>query len=364
MQDIIEKPRAQQREDEISLRELILLIKDWVSYILGYWKWLLLAGMIGGAVGVLVAINTPVQYEAKVTFVLEEDKSAGGLGAAMGLASQFGIDLGGAGGSGVFSGDNILELLKSRNIVEKALLSVAKTPGGKETTLAEWYLQSQGWKEEWQEHSRLKGVAFPAGLARAKHTVLQDSALFLLYEQIVKKQLFVAKPDKKLSIIQLVYKDRDEHLAKVMAESLLKEASDLYIETKTSKSRKNIQAMQAKADSIEALLNRKTYSLAAVQDMNVNPARRQASVGIELVGRDKAILQTLYGEVLKNLEMSKMMLVRETPLFQVIDEPILPLNKDRLGKLKAVFIGALLSTILLVGALFFKRIAMLIKSEV
>jgi uncharacterized protein involved in exopolysaccharide biosynthesis len=61
-------------------------------------------------------------YTASLSFALEDEKSGGGgLSGALGLASSLGIDLGGSAG-GAFTGANLLELMKSRNIVEKALL--------------------------------------------------------------------------------------------------------------------------------------------------------------------------------------------------------------------------------------------------
>ena len=70
--------------------------------------------------------------ETTKLFVLEDEKSNGSLGGAIGLASQFGFDLGGNGG-GVFSGDNLLELMKSRSIIEKVLLTTVHIKGKKKT---------------------------------------------------------------------------------------------------------------------------------------------------------------------------------------------------------------------------------------
>ncbi len=55
-------------------------------------------------------------YKAELSFALQDEKSGGGLDSALGLASQFGIDLDGGGAGGEFSGDNLLELMKSRSI--------------------------------------------------------------------------------------------------------------------------------------------------------------------------------------------------------------------------------------------------------
>ena len=52
---------------------------------------------------------------------------------------------------------------------------------------------------------------------------------------------------------------------------------------------------------------------------------------------------TILGELVKNLEISKLSLLRETPLIQVIDCPVLPLPVERLSKLKALVLGGMLA---------------------
>jgi uncharacterized protein involved in exopolysaccharide biosynthesis len=81
--------------DEISLKELILKIKEWYIFLLSKWKLIVLMGVIGGLIGFTYAYFQKPTYKATLTFAMEEEKSGGGgLGGALGLASQFGIDLG------------------------------------------------------------------------------------------------------------------------------------------------------------------------------------------------------------------------------------------------------------------------------
>ena len=73
---------------------------------------------------------------------MEEDKGSGGggLSGALGLASSFGIDLGGAGGGAAFAASNLAELMKSRLLVEKVLLEPIII-NGKTITIAEYHIQ-------------------------------------------------------------------------------------------------------------------------------------------------------------------------------------------------------------------------------
>jgi len=53
-------------------------------------------------------------------------------------------------------------------------------------------------------------------------------------------------------------------------------------------------------------------------------------------------LQTMYGEVVKNLELSKTMAAIEEPLIQVIDVPRYPLEDDGGGELKYLVLGGVM----------------------
>ncbi len=87
--------------DQISLKELIEKSKEWYLYFLSQWKIIVLAGVLGAVLGLTYSFIKKPVYTATLSFVIEDDKSGGGLSGALGLASQFGIDLGSGGGAGV-----------------------------------------------------------------------------------------------------------------------------------------------------------------------------------------------------------------------------------------------------------------------
>ena len=82
-------------EDEISLKDLLLKIKEWYTYLLSKWLIIVAAGIIGGGIGLMKTLNEKPICTATLSFVLEDEKSGGG-GGLSGLASQFGIDVGGS----------------------------------------------------------------------------------------------------------------------------------------------------------------------------------------------------------------------------------------------------------------------------
>jgi uncharacterized protein involved in exopolysaccharide biosynthesis len=70
------------------------------------------------------------------------------------------------------------------------------------------------------------------------------------------------------------------------------------------------------------------------------------------------VLNAMYLEIVKNLELSKLTLLNQTPIIQIIDKPILPLeeefkSKTTLGLLGA-FLGGFLSLIFFIFRKLFK----------
>jgi hypothetical protein len=348
-------------DDEISLKELILKIQEWWKYLWSK-KWIIIAaGLIGGALGFLYAWKQKPLYTATTTFVLESGEKGGGLGAYAGLASMMGIDLGGGGG-GIFQGDNILELYKSRKMLEETLLSPVDS--GSKLPLIEKFLEVNELRKGWEKKPQLKALRFrvdeisPNHINDAKRR-LRDSVIGKVVGLLTKTSLTVTKPDKKLSIIKVDVKSADEVFSKRFNEELVRNVNDFYIQTKTKKSLDNVAILQRKTDSVRAVMNGAIYNAVAVADAtpNANPTRQvQRLAPMQRSQFSAETNKAVLGEMVKNLEMSKMTLMKETPLVQVIDEPIYPLSKERFGKLKGIILGGFIFGFLSVCFLIMTRV--------
>lgn len=332
--------------DEISLREMILKIQGWLFYLRTKWLSIGLVAFLFALIGYIYASSQKQIYIADLTFALEDEKSAAGsLSGAIGIASSLGIDLGGGGAGGAFSGSNLLELMKSRTLIEKALLNPIIV-NDRTLSLADYYIEIIRLKKEVNEISSLQNIQFNVLEDRAKFTLAQDSLLGVLYQQIAGNGglLSVFQKDKKVSIITIEVKSTDELFSKKFAETIVRVVSDFYIDTRSKKAKLNYEILQRQTDSVRNELNAAITGVAVANDntYNLNPAanihrapsaRRQVDVQA-----NTAILTQL----VVNLEMAKVSLRKETPLIQVIDTPILPLRKDKTSKLSSLIIGGLL----------------------
>lgn len=349
------------QDDEISLKEFVLKIKDWWRYLWSK-KWIIIvAGIIGGLLGLGYSLIKKPIFTATTTFVLESGEKSGGLAAYAGVASMMGIDLGGGGGD-MFQGDNILDFYKSRKMIEKTLFSPVDSVSNQ--PLIEKYIEINKLRDAWVENDRLKKLHFKINdFELAARDRLRDSVVGSIVEAIAKSYLFVAKPDKKLSKIQVEVKSADEVFSKRFNEELVENVNDFYVQTKTKKSLDNVAILQRKTDSVRAIMNGAIYHAAAVSDAtpNLNPTRQVQRVApIQRAQASAETNKAILGSLIQNLEMSKMALMKETPLLQIVDGPIYPLQKERLGKAKGILVGGLVFGFLTIFILIIKKLYNLI----
>jgi hypothetical protein len=326
--------------DEISIRELISKFKLTIKYIKTRWLVLLWFSIFGVLIGLGYSLLESPDYKAVSTFVLQESGhgSSLALGQYSSLASLAGIDIGGGSDKGLFQGDNILELYKSRLMIEKTLLTPVEIDG-KTQLLIDRYIQSSGLLNTWWKKRRIENINFNSN--PKKFSRLQDSIIRDVIKYFKKNILTVTKPDKKLSVISVEIKYKDEAFAQLFNQTLVQNVNDFYIQTQTKKTSQSVQVLQHQADSVRNILNSSLGKVAASTDANPNPNPTLKS--LSLPGQKKQIdvqaNTAIYSEIVKNLEASKISLRQETPLIQLIDEPILPLEVDKIGKILGSLIG-------------------------
>lgn len=353
----IDNKNADNNPDEISIKDLILRISRWLRYLKSKWVIILCTGILGVIIGLGYAFFKKPTYKAELDFAIEGEKSMGGLGGALGLASQFGLDIGGGGTDDEFSGDNLLQLMKSRSMMEKALLTTINVNGKKET-LAELYISFNNLREDWKDKPELSKIQYLPEVDRSTFTLKQDSMLGVFHKKLLEDNLAVDKIDKKISIISLIVNSKNELFSKCFTEVLAKVVSDFYIQTKTEKSSKSVAILQKQTDSVRRALNIAITGVASSIDAapNANPLLQTLRVPSQHRQVDVTANTAILSELVKNLELSKMSLLQATPLIAVIDRPILPLEKKAPGKISSAISGAFICIILLLIGLVITKL--------
>lgn len=332
--------------------EILHQFAKYVRFILKKFIPISIWAIIGGSVGLLFTYLSPTKYNAQLSFVVEEGRTSGGGLAS--LVSQFGIDLGGANNVGLLSGDNILMFLKSSSLTKETLLTPFDSSSN--FSLADEYANVYKLRDKWEKNSKINQKIFFPSNSTKPFTRLQDSLLQTIIAKILLKELIVDRPEKKATFITVQTKMLGEVLSSQFCQRLVKNATDRYIQAKTRRQKNNVERLQKRADSIANVLNNKTYANSSdiEKTLDINPATRNPIVRAEVSSRDKLMLTTIYGEVVKNLEISKVQLIQETPTIQVVDKPDLPLVNEKKSKLLYSLGFAIFFAILGIGAIIIK----------
>ncbi len=316
------------------------LIREFISE---KWKFIILVSFISSVLGFIYAFTLKPIYVAEANFVIESDESSK-MGSISGLASQFGLDLGG--GGSVFEGENLIELFKSNLIVKKSLLSKVIIDN-KEQLLIDLFINRSDFRKILDKKEELRNIHFTEWPLETNR--VRDSILNVIVKGI-KKKVKIDKIDKKLNFVAASFESNDELFSKFFLERLLNNGITYFIDYKTKKSRQNVEILQHQVDSVNATLTGNIYQNAETNDLNINPLKQISRASGIRKQLDIQVNGTVYGELLKNLELSRMALRKDVPSIQIIDSPVLPLEKKKLGKLLGAilfgFLGFIISTFL------------------
>lgn len=324
--------------DNDSLPALINL-NSILKFILKKWWLFLIIGVIAGISGIIYASRQKPEYKSRLTFALDDGGNAN-IGSLINLASQLGLSSGGS--TEVFSGDNILGILKSRRMIEKVLLSV-DTFNNKPFTLIEFYLQNSG---ERKENSKLKAIHFPVGQDKSTFSYQQDSLLYKTYQGFSEKYIVAQRPDRKLSIYEINVTSPSEKFTKDFTDRIITETNNFYIEIRTKKAKETLDVLEQRVAAMKENMNSSITDKATVRDVNINPAFSSAEVPVQKQQANIQVYGAAYGEMFKNLELARFQYLNEIPLLQIIDEADYPMNKIKTGKLKMAFLFAIFAELL------------------
>ena len=283
-----------------------------------------------GAIASIGGFVFSPQYEAKLLLAVEEEESTGWQN----LLASFGLDAGGLNPGGIFEGESLNLLFKTRFMLERTLLTKAAVNG--DSVLLVNYLYPY---TKWGKSNQYGDVVFPEH--RSDFDPVHDSLLFEVQKYVAKSILDVHRPDKKLSLVNIVTTHEDKYFAKAFTEVLVDNTMDYYLETITRKARLNMEVLKIQKDSIQEAMVRALDRNAYERDNLVNPMfqRGQGAQFESFV--DLQIANALYIEITKNLTLAEIGVRRQTPLIQIVDRPIFPLPKSGLTLIQWIGFGCL-----------------------
>lgn len=342
------------RNQFISVKDILSLGGELIKVFKRRFKTILSVAIIFGLTGFGVAYLSKPKYKAHLSFILNENESSSiNLSSLAGLAG-----LGSGSLSGGVNEDKLLFLSNSRFLLGTTLLTNVKIRD-KSQLLINYFLDKYETQKTFKKDTLLKDFKYFGNMHLDSLDIRENKVLDIVIKFIEDNQLLKIEGKKKTGIVAqnagiltIDFFSIDEALSKTFVDCLYANISKYYVNKSIQRQYRNYTLIKERADSLKIILQSKEAFGASLIDQNVNISKMQARVGLERTRRDVELLNLMYAEVMKNLEISKFSLENQTPMLQVIDSPTYPLKIEKKSKLKFGLIGSIIGGFVSLTILF------------
>ena len=329
-------------DNESSLRDILVEFKEYYTELKQKFFLIFAFILLFSIAGYFYHLYKQDTYIGTISFFVEDETESINLSSISSMANQFGFDLGG-GSSSYFSQQNVIELLKSRKIIESTL-SQKSIIFKKNDKLLHHYIS-------------INGIIEDSASIDFNESFL-DSITNIIYEEIVTEKLNIISQNDDAGILNLNYTSLNSQFAKIFSEGLIKQMSDMYSEYRTEKTRYSLKNLQSRSDSVFSELKRSERNLAKARDRNIRVVTSSGRLDEIKYMREVQVLNTIYLELVKNLEIVKMTLLEKTPIIQVVDTPTLPLESEKKPAIFWVFIFSFLGFFITSFVIILRKLVM------
>ncbi|RXK52256.1 hypothetical protein [Aquirufa rosea] len=334
---------AELRSDQFSFKRLLLKCFLLIPFIKMHRKKLLIGALIGFVAGISVEIFRSQNkiYKAQIVFVMDSEGSAGGgladIASSLGLGSF-------AANNSLFSGENFKELLKTKALFRKAMLTRVKF-GNKEDLFANFFLQKADLRtHEWSDLPD-DFFTYRFKITDPSQANEQDRNIMNAIYEYLKGNTVISNENPKSTFLTMTVETRNDTLSYTWSKLYLKTVTDFYIQTKTKKSKELLVIMDKRVDSLRSALYYTQGKLANYNDQNQQIIFQRARITAERLQMNTSQLQSMYFEAVRNFDNLKFSLIKESPLFTIISDSELP------TKIEVYFWGPITLVAMVIGML-------------
>ncbi|HZV70513.1 MAG TPA: hypothetical protein VFG10_13250 [Saprospiraceae bacterium] len=348
-------------EEETSLKDLVIKFREYTLESIRYWYIPVFFALAVTGYQLNKFYKYHPVYPAMITFSVDEDEGGGSSGLSS-VLGQFGF-------GGVrptrYNLDKILELSKSRRVVQQTLFNKIEVDG-KQDFIANHLLRLYNLNDVNGKASKNTSPFYFTHDSVPAFDRKENEMLLMIYNFVIgppdqpKKALLHTAYNEDTNIMSISASTEDETLSLELSKRMFESLSNYYINKAIEKQVKTFKIVREKRDSVLAVLKSVEYRLANSKDTRRSLIMRTDQVAELHLQRELVALSAMYAEVLKNTEVADFALRNKTPFIQVIDYPIPPLAPVQLSLLRQLLIGLILGgaigIVLVVGRKFFKGI--------
>lgn len=364
---VIEKDSRHVRADdeifEIRLNDIVQFLKDS--------RWTVLRWAIAFAIiGALYALSKPNEYTTLIR-VMPELKGAanpGGLGDLRSLAGLAGVNLDNASQPEAIRPDLYPDIVQSVPFTLHLLAQpVVTTERWKPYSLQD-FLNEQG-QDTWfgrvlgsgESEPLATKVAQPNAAGPNGGTLRLTKAQEGLSRQL--NQRVNATIDKKSGIMTLSSSMPDPVVAAQVARYALDHLTKYVTDYRTGKARQQVEFLNQQVNNARRRYQATEYAVSAYRDRNRSVYLNTAKIEEQRLQADFLLAQTVYNDLSKQLELARIKVQEEAPVFQVLEPARVPLTKSGPHRTVITVGCAVLGAILGLGAFLVRRIGKPLTSQ-
>lgn len=318
--------------DTISLQDVILTTKSYINEIKTNWRLVGLILLLATAFFLYRHYTTPIAYKTESRFIIE---GTGGSSGLSGFLGQFGVKSGGK-----FNPYKVVEVAKSKNLFKKVFFTKYNSDFIINHIIKVYELNKVWGKNnpkwlnfkfthnDFSKFNDMENLAFMNIFNMTIPDLNKSRLLYFLYDE--EKGVFTIRVDARDADLALnLTKEAYEELRKFF------EVETVVTQVQTS------AILKAKADSLQALIVRKNYQIADVQDRTLFAVQATPNIKREILSKEIQALTMAYSEIMKSYELADINLRDNKPMFILIDESMPPLPPHMTSLLESIIRGLL-----------------------
>lgn len=306
-------------------------------------KFILKISVIGLVVGVIIAFSIPKEYTT--TVVLAPESSASSQSGASALAAMAGINLGGATTTSDLSRDIYPNIMESTPFVlGLSQVHVVDKKANIDTTLFSYIKNNQ--KKPWWGYILGVPRLFLGIFSTKEENNINDRDKGVLTSDEVSiingiKGRISISIDKKTGVITLASTMQSASISSMVVDTLTSYLQSYIIKYRTEKARADLDFAEKLYDESKSDYEKVQQKYAEYLDRNQNIILASYRVNQEKLQNEVNLAYGVYNQVAQQLQVAKVKVQDQTPVYTVIQPAIVPLIPSKPNK-KLIIVGFVL----------------------
>ena len=327
------------RKDELSLHEVLESGGAYIGALRRAWVSILAISLIAAALSFFYFSSKPILYKARLSFMLNEDESSQ-LSSTNAILGQFGFPI----MNQRLNISKVLELSKSRKIIQDAIFQ-EKEINSKTTYLAnhiiDAYELSKIWVKKFPEmenfnfeHSSVDSFSSYENIA------LRDLAVLIAGTPANRNNALIETDyGQNTTIMSYVTHSIDQLISYHLTNEIFESTSTFYVEKAVEKQMTTYNVLASKKDSLVKEYNRLEYKYADLSDRSSGLFSKKSDIKRERARAEMLQMGSALAKLEENLAFVEFGIENNTPILQIIDAPILPLEEVKMSSARSVLLG-------------------------